>query len=838
MKKIFVPVLVFLTAFFFFPLVSAAPETVIYDFTYIDNHRYNLTTGSYTADSLYACTNRLPLQDPNITVLDNYFHHVLFWGHNNYYIGYYNHTGATTYETAGFLGYTGGMSFNAPAGAESFAFIVNTDGTSGVIPSLSPLTYADAFASPLYGNYTDSVLPSTLTASYQNAGSYSLIPNGRFSMGDLSSELPLLWTAGSGTYLTWCTSAIDRYRLFAEADGVGGFGEVHTTTFATASATHHYYLQSDVYIVDAGAGSQDELTFSVYSVEKAYQVSAFDTWETFYTEINTVTHGTSTFSVGFTLATDVTQPYVLDNILLYDMTAIFGSGNEPSAADFHDDYLPYYSFGDSYYTISNRADPSVLSYADLTTAMSNQFAFPTYTLTRVLPTNLITNGDFSVDSNSDGLADNWTVINSAIPTIVNGFQRATVNVLSQNLSINQTVSALTNGNQFYVIASWNKSADMTGGQYLEMTGATTQTILVNTNANWDTTFSHLFTSSSNNTVIRFYSYLSTQFPIGVWMEIDNVYMYNISSLKTAGLFGGMSDAQIKTVLDDYAVNGLTASNIGYFFDGPAAWDSLSIADKNTILSYYGTGYTGGTVIDFTYSYFDDIMYSSQLGSDFTSVVIFLKESTDKQYWHGVDNSVIDTKLYMGETPTDFTTLDYTDLDKWGIASWRGPLTAGQQAYYDQLYHDALDTVERWEWYNDVGITADNYASILSTYNILLAYYTPGISFANFQTIDPNYTRDVTPYVPDPVDDSINDWFDDLGLGTFPKILTAIVLMILVAVIFGFLHVGRIIIIVLEGIMFILFAILGWFPVWLVIVFAALIFVLFIKIVFIGGGGGE
>src|SRR5690606_2893359 len=114
-------------------------------------------------------------------------------------------------------------------------------------------------------------------------------------------------------------------------------------------------------------------------------------------------------------------------------------------------------------------------------------------------------------------------------------------------------------------------------------------------------------------------------PGGHW-SIDNVKAYNVSALKTAGLFGGMSDAQIKTVLDDYTQNGLTSDNVGYFFDGPAAWDSLSIADKNEILSYYGTGYTGGTVIDFTYSYFDDIIYSSQLGTDFTSVVLFPKES--------------------------------------------------------------------------------------------------------------------------------------------------------------------------------------------------------------------
>lgn len=836
MKKLLLLFMLSFSVFFALPAVSAVIETVIYDFTYIDDYRYTLDTGTYTPDQNYAATDRLILQNNSITCLTADFHHVLFWGNNNSYIGYYNNTGATTLEGPGFLGYTGGLTFLAPANTKTFAFVVNKYGPDTVIPDLSPETYDTIFSAPLYGSYTDSILPDTLSNSYQNTTSYNLIQNGRFSWGNTGTQTPLYWSAGSGSSgFTWSTGSTDMYRAWSEADGTGGRGQITTTLNLATVIGHLYYLQADQYIFDASAGSLDELEYTFGGESTSNGSPSFGSWTTFNDGL-TASSASTAFSIAFSSDSTITQAYMIDNVAVYDLTAIFGSGNEPTIIDFYTNYLPYYSFGDSYYDIENIADSSNVSYATLVTNMSVSSAVPTYALTRILPTNMISNPGFTDTTPANGLGDGWFLIYSDTPSISSGYQYFQSDGTNARSRIQDPGFTVVSGSKYFISAN----IQVPTGYYARIAPNFSSGSTDVLNGGY---VSGVYTSVVSQSISSYFGSIrdlsgTTAQNDGDITGVKNAKVYNISSLISSGLFVGMSDNAIKTVLDDYAVNGLTASNMGYFFDGPAAWDSLSISDKNLILSYYGTAYAGGDVIDFSYNYFDELFYISQHGTDFSGVVIFPKELTDKQQWYGVDNSVIDTQLYIGETPTDFTDLSYTDLDKWGIQSWRAGLSVSQRDYYDLLYHDALDTVDRWEWYNDKGVTGANFAAIQAMKTWLETYYNPGISFVDFQTIDPNYDRDFTPYVPEEVDDKINNWFDDLGLGTFPKILTAIVLMILIAVVLGFLHAGRIIYFVLEGILFILFSIIGWFPVWLVVVFAAIIFILFIRAVFHGNSGGE
>ncbi len=70
--------------------ISAAQERIYYDFTYGDGVYYDLDTGLVKSNERFAVTNRNRVRSDKIWIVGNNYHHILWWGENNQYIGYHN----------------------------------------------------------------------------------------------------------------------------------------------------------------------------------------------------------------------------------------------------------------------------------------------------------------------------------------------------------------------------------------------------------------------------------------------------------------------------------------------------------------------------------------------------------------------------------------------------------------------------------------------------------------------------------------------------------------------------------------------------------------------------
>ena len=167
------------------------------------------------------------------------------------------------------------------------------------------------------------------------------------------------------------------------------------------------------------------------------------------------------------------------------------------------------------------------------------------------------------------------------------------------------------------------------------------------------------------------------------------------------------------------------------------------------------------------------------------------------------------------------------------------VTSSNYVYYEDLYQQAVSEVpNRWEWYSDKGITALNFNTYYAIYLALIENYGSGIAFATFDGLTVSYDReDVEPYVPPTLLEGIEDYIDAWGLGDFPYIFISVVLMALVALLFGILRAPMVITLVIEGIMFLMFSVFGWFPIWLVILMIIVLFAVLVKLLK-GGGATE
>jgi hypothetical protein len=83
---------------------SAVVERMYYDFTFADGYYYDLITGVGKSDARFAVSSRKPVKSDSITIVGSNWHHILWWGDNNQYIGYHNSTNSS-YKTNLFNAY-------------------------------------------------------------------------------------------------------------------------------------------------------------------------------------------------------------------------------------------------------------------------------------------------------------------------------------------------------------------------------------------------------------------------------------------------------------------------------------------------------------------------------------------------------------------------------------------------------------------------------------------------------------------------------------------------------------------------------------------------------------
>jgi hypothetical protein len=161
------------------------------------------------------------------------------------------------------------------------------------------------------------------------------------------------------------------------------------------------------------------------------------------------------------------------------------------------------------------------------------------------------------------------------------------------------------------------------------------------------------------------------------------------------------------------------------------------------------------------------------------------------------------------------------------------LTNSQVGYYWQLYQDSIYFVDRFEFYtfeNDA--TVSEFDEYLQEYEDLLDI-TP-ILYSTFDDNGGDYEIYETGI--DDVDNIINNFLADLGLGTFGKFLILIVIIVAISIMLAVFNIPAVMILLVDLMIFLLSFLLGWVPSWVgilvvIILFAYLVFKL------VGNKGG-
>jgi hypothetical protein len=141
MKKL----IIFVLLLFSFPILNInAIEEIDYTVTINEGYSYNLNNGVYSANAIYASTNRLRIYTNEIKLNADTFHHVLYWDTSNRYIGYSNSQYASI-ELDKYIPieYSGGI-LTLPANTKFVAFMI-FNGLEETISELNNNSLNDVF---------------------------------------------------------------------------------------------------------------------------------------------------------------------------------------------------------------------------------------------------------------------------------------------------------------------------------------------------------------------------------------------------------------------------------------------------------------------------------------------------------------------------------------------------------------------------------------------------------------------------------------------------------------------------------------------------------------------
>ena len=179
----------------------------------------------------------------------------------------------------------------------------------------------------------------------------NLVDNGDFSIDSNSDGLadeflnlrPLSYdsTLVNGVQVLTCRNPVDQYA------GLGQSIEL--------IALNHYYLKMDLKVNSALQFrpyfqyyySGNHYTYFFASSSYYYSPGEYELTMVFQND-NVDFASTANVALGFTDPPIIGDSIELDNVMLFDLTATFGVGNEPSLADFESKYLPDLDYIDYY----------------------------------------------------------------------------------------------------------------------------------------------------------------------------------------------------------------------------------------------------------------------------------------------------------------------------------------------------------------------------------------------------------------------------------------------------------------------------------------------------------
>lgn len=294
---------------------------------------------------------------------------------------------------------------------------------------------------------------------------------------------------------------------------------------------------------------------------------------------------------------------------------------------------------------------------------------------------------------------------------------------------------------------------------------------------------------------------------------------------------------------------------GDFNNGSTGWSSVSsnISVTNGILKAISTaiGTYGisrsitATGVDKQYSF---MLVKNSIGGNLSHYIgnsgfkVYSVVANNWQVISFIGNTSITTFRVYSENNTIG---DYIEIDKTGYFNI-STLISNKQ--YSPLFSTTFDLMSdaniktqmdywvespyKWLHYDDLGWyptqEVQNYwESIWYTYYI--GGWEDGLTILLFYSMEATYDRDVTLPESQSFLESLEDKLDSLGLGMFPRIAVALAVMIGLGVVMLVFKVPSTVTFIFELLLYVLFTLMQWFPVWIVIVVAiGLLLTLIIK----------
>ncbi len=250
------------------------------------------------------------------------------------------------------------------------------------------------------------------------------------------------------------------------------------------------------------------------------------------------------------------------------------------------------------------------------------------------------------------------------------------------------------------------------------------------------------------------------------------------------------------------------------------------------LSYLFTlGETPTTMNIYIGSRYPDIATQNNKTLDVEHVMLFNLTATFVA-GNEQDTDVYENILDIHNAPEYFDTYDIFDAEKYiNNPLWHFIADEDDYTYWYQLWRDAVDEVYRYEFFEHLGgLTEEVYNEYLPIYTDLAPQYAdiaPGV----FMTTEPyGYREELVPYVPPTAFEKIDTFITDLGLGAWGYALIIFLTMGLMALGLALLHIRLLIILIVEGALFIMFTIFGWISAWIsILILVILVAVIVISI---------
>ena len=388
MKKLLLFLMVLLLSF---TSVSALLTEVDYTYNTYNGWGYNLSTGLYEVEDYWSVSDKMlinPLTiDSTISLeYDDTFHHILFWNDQGQYIGYLNSSESSVDTGDGrLLGTVGTGEFIYPEGAKMFA--------------LQAYDWATFWDDTVHTTAGDIDNIATGTLSYRDIfEGTQLLTNGDFTSGSTN------WT--THTYID----------------------------FSGGNASYNCPIYTDCYTQYIGAWTVDHINYISFDLnitsgnmlfENSIGYNTSGTHSRLYTD-------SSNGNLLFDNNNNAPSIWTLDNIVVYDLTDLFGSGNEPDLTTF-ETYLDYYNL--------YKDAQDTYSYSDI-------FGTSLYGAGK---TNMITNGDFSNGTT------NWGTDSGNTFTIETGYAKVVDNGADAYTNVNQSNIYWYNSHKYYAVLDFKSN---------------------------------------------------------------------------------------------------------------------------------------------------------------------------------------------------------------------------------------------------------------------------------------------------------------------------------------------------------------------------------------------